>query len=860
MRRFICFCLFLAIVPAAILVYSLRRPLRLYWEQWFSLQRHFVLKENTIKLRKPFLSNSTAKIDPEAADMAELIYQHYSSPPNFDVYEDVEAIAALSRKYPNNPCLLYALGRRLALRAYVDPQALRLIADELFRIDPQNSRFHLLYAIAAFSDGGEDWAEQAVFHLEQCFAGRQYDPYEPYQGRISRLIEKEKPVFPLRDDILFGLSDNHVLLEKLLDNLLSYTQDLIVNGQIQRAIRLHDRLQKTAENSIPLIRYFPWHTFYISLRPSCFLFVRNSPQQIELRWRPADPRHARQNRLEMLAWLVQSEASPAPQKPPKEPVRTAAKWSVYWLPLAGHTFQMTLICTVGVIIFFVSALAGKRRPSSVSPFSLFFAVVFFVLYLLACRGPEYLAEITKPCFCCSYCFEQIPFSYSILSLLALVKPFAVWGLAGSLLSVSAAVFLLRKKTALWGHLLLPPAVFAALLSLLLVVEPLPFAACFFDGIVFLTAVPVLCRPVKNLKQKTAFLFFGGSEATREFRSRCLKMAMFVWVLHFAVFALAAAALASETTAYAADWEYNCTWLPAHPAPYICDPNLYPPFIERCKSTPIHHYSHAGLFLSMIEPNDLPAVLSFLQERGEERPTEPTLFGPMMTESMCVSFRSPLANLASEIHYCGKDAWPMILPFIKDPNQLERLRLEEQIGSTAARRRLMELNKQMFTAEPPAGELLEGFNRQEKGELLEYWLTQAKSPHSVYTFFPILSLNAELTAESRRRLWREWIAGIVQEGSKFADLTLLERPADCHLSEEIVEECRTAEHERLRAYGYHRRRRIGKPLDETFWSQYAADPHAMVRAGAACWEPERLSPAEPSALVRRIAELKRISQN
>jgi hypothetical protein len=101
MRRFIRFCLFLAIVPAVILVYSLRRPLRLYGEQWLSLQRHFVLKENTIKLRKPFLSNSTAKTDPEAADMAELIYQHYSSPPNFDVYEDVEAIAALSQKYPN---------------------------------------------------------------------------------------------------------------------------------------------------------------------------------------------------------------------------------------------------------------------------------------------------------------------------------------------------------------------------------------------------------------------------------------------------------------------------------------------------------------------------------------------------------------------------------------------------------------------------------------------------------------------------------------------------------------------------------------------------------------------------------------
>lgn len=800
-------------------------------------------------LRSPFLGRSVARQDPEAAALVELTYQGD---------KDVESLAALSLQYPNNPYILYYLGCRINDK-YVDPEILNRIADRLLQIDPANSRYYFLKACAAFSDWDENGAEKAVEYLEQCFSGSTpYDPYDFYKDRACRLVEQEKPLLPWSDKMFFCQSYDAYWLRHMIQNLLTYTQDLIINGQSERARQLHDRLQRLAEDSIPKKIGLPWQNFRISF-DSIGLFHPKTPQTVELQWMKLDPQRAMQNRQQMLAWTNFSKDLGAKWKKEKtESKIPSSRWSWDWYPAAGHGFQMTLAALAGLAVFAgIGLIAGTRR-SRLSVWSFVPATLFFILYFLICRAVDY--QEMHDDWCGGLTFDSILSSGIIWGLLCSSKPFAVYGLAAAFVIaaiIAMAYWAKRKRPGLFGRIILRLCADLFVLSLWLAVSRLRFATPIFDLLVLLVFIPLLCFPLRNLKRKQYLPLLSRSDAGKEFRGRCLALCGYAVVFHLIAFALSAPALAESVNAAFMAHKQEWTWPTVIPNRYVIDPNSYSDFLSQFETADLQR--PLGPLLAMVEPADIPKVLTVLQER---RKKEPFLFGGMMgmepeshKETLAQYNYLPGLNLAME--WCGRDAWHAIIPFISDPNRIEMLLLREQTDDPAACYRLVELWRKNW--ENPFSleqNLMQCFNHQQKGKLIEQRTAEQKEIISPYTALDVLAYNAQPAPETKERLWRQFLDGVNRLGEErpFRDLTLASKPADYHISDDLLNECLSSKNERLRAMGQHIYQKMGKPLDEEILRKWAADPHFLVRANAALRAPDLIGADEPSAFVRLVGGL------
>ncbi len=807
-------------------------------------------------LRSPFLSRSVARQDPEAADLVEFTYQEYCDRIDLENLEDVESLAALSLRYPNNPYVLYNLACRID-KGYLDPEILNRIADRLLQIDPANSRYYFLKACAAFYNWDENGAEKAVEYLEQCFSGSApYDPYDLYKDRTCKLVEQENPLLTLSDKMIFCQCFDSYQLRELIQNLLTYTQDLIINGQSERARQLHDRLQRLAECSIPEKIEYPWQNFRILFKPDVS-FYQKTPQMIELQWMKLDPQRARQDRLQMLAWMNFSKDLGVKWKKEKtESEIPSSRWSWDWYPAAGHGFQMTLASLAGLAVFAgIGLLAGMRR-SRLSAWSFVLATLFFILYFLICRASDY--QEMHDDWCGGRAF--ILYSETIWDILCNLKPFAVYGLAAAfaVAAITAGTYWIRRKRpGLFGRIIFRFCVVLFILSLWLAVSRLRFATPIFDLLVLLVCIPLLCFPLRNLRRKEYLPFLSRSTAGKEFRGRCLVLGGYAVIFHLIAFALSAPALAETVNAVFIIHKQERTWPTVIPNRYIVDPNSYPAFLSQFETE--NYPVFMGQWLAMVEPEDIPKVLTVLQER---RKKEPYPLGGMMgmeseSQKEFLARCNYLPGLHNDMEWCGRDAWPAIIPFISDPNRIEMLLLREQTDDPAACNRMVELWRKNregpFTLEPS---LMQCFNRRQKGKLIEQWLPVSEESRKRANYLDILQYNSELSPTSREWLWRQMIDQIYQFSKHgfYRDLTLASKPADYHISDDLLNECLGSKNERLRVMGQHIYQKMGKPLDEEILRKWAADPHFLVRANAALRAPDLIGADEPSAFVRLVQGL------
>jgi hypothetical protein len=369
-------------------LYPHRNELSLYWREWSSFQRHFAYgNEGKFGLRQPFLSRSVAQQDSEAAAIVDLIMQD----PSREDFQDIEYIAEQMMKFPTNQYFLYDLACRCALRTYIDPQIIDKIADRLIELDPNNGRYYFLKAWAVFYDWGDNRLEKSLDYLEKSYScPTRSDPYEAYKERTYRLMESEKSTVFFSNRILSWSSENRWLQARFIRDILTCTQDLIVNSQSDRAMQIHDRLQRLAENNIPqtikTFRDYPVLTFSMSF----YGLPQETPQAVELKWMKLDPQRARQNRLQMLTWKqwntqVQSDRT-ASARQTLPHFKMIAK---DFLPPAAHGFQMTIASGFILLFFFVVGFILKMQRVSIS--WLVFAVMLLVFlgYFILCRFMDY---------------------------------------------------------------------------------------------------------------------------------------------------------------------------------------------------------------------------------------------------------------------------------------------------------------------------------------------------------------------------------------------------------------------------------------------------------------------------------------
>lgn len=892
-----CFVIWAVLVSAcSVYLFSYRHELGLYWRQWASFQRHLICNDKGhMQLRRPFLSQSIAQQDPEAAAIANFIYEDFDGRDGA-AFGDVENLSKLAIQYPDNPYFLYHLACRIASRAYTNPQIINILADRLIEIDPNNGRYYFLKAWAAFYDWDDNRVEKAMEYLEKCFSSPDTsEPYKRYMARVCRLVEQEHPFVSISNMASIGWTDDSNLFRALKEDLMNYTQDLIVNSQSDKAMQIHDRLERLAENNVPYILDDPW-CFYLSWDAN--RLQHRTPQFVELKWMKPDLQRAQQNRRQILAWKRLSDYLTLQRENTK-----TGSGAIYdhTIPIAAHCFQMAMASLAVMFILGTVGVCRTMQQSLLSLWSLIGVLVLLSIYFFLCRWGDYLS-IHSGCGHSHYTFDFTLASWWILSLLYLCKSFWIYGLivSGLLGCLLAFVFWKKHKTPnLFWRIVIRAVCIVFIISLWLSLSRMQFGTLLWD-ILFLTiTIPLFCFRKCDGKTKGYLNLFSRTPEGMQFRCRCLAMSGIVVLIHLVSFTFFVPSLAKCTVRAVQDAQI--IWKTSHPPRFAIDPNDYSFLLSRFETETPWNFTLSE-WLPMVDPEDIPGVLTTLKERLEKtRDSQP--FPDMLGFDP-----NNWSDLARAMEYCGVDTLPYIVSFVKEPNSIKMLIVRGRAGDISVNRRLVELWKKDrdagFAAEkqmrgclpvPNAGaetvsipleamvriipykeisdyilqyskefqeqfvdsRLLLHFSRQQKGDMIGRCIPIAKETwRNSYSVLELLQYNAQLDAASKEWLWKQLIdCGNEHEGyGLLDDLNLEQKPFDYHISDELLAGCLNNKNERLRAMGQHIWQKLGKPLDEQTLNRWAEDSDLMVRANVVFLRTDKIPASESSLFIRLIQNL------
>ena len=907
-------------------LYPYRKEIGLYWREWSSFQRHFVCNnKDEFGLRRPFLSETVAQQDPEAAAIVELICRDYRGDSHRSESKDIDDLSNLSLKYPDNPYFLYDLACRLTSRTYIDPQIINSIADRLLRLDPNNGRYYSLKAWTAFYDWDDNRAEKALEYLEKCFSSpNTQDPYELYKARVCGLMEKEKPTSLISNWPATWHTNDYLLSRNVVKDLLVYTQDLIVNSRSDRALQIHDRLQQIAENNVPRKIEMPWRHFWLSFRVNYMMHIE-TPQTVELKWMDLTPQRARQNRLQMLAWeqwdkqISFHKDTPRTQSTPQLSHSVKEK-----TPPAAHGFQMTIASVVVLFAFIGVGLILKMRQSRLSWFTFVAMIVVSLGYFLVYRWGDYQQMHNDMCGDHHYTFDCVPCPFFMVAILCLCKPFAGYAAAGVSLSLGVIAAILHKKYIrpnLFCRVIIKILCVLLAGSLWIWITRLQFAALAVDIVFLSIVIPLLCFRRENKYAGGYHGLFSLTEEGRRYRGCCVMLSGYAVILHLVVFTIFSSSLAVFTSCAVQEQKGEIAWQPVYPPRYTIDPNSYQNLLAQFETQgPSKIY--LSEWLPMVEPTDIPKVLTILKERREKDPNSrlgPGMGAPVPPgEAGFMGYnRDYQSDLLGAMNFCGRDALPYIIPFLKDPDRIIMLIIRGRAGDTSVRQRLVDewkknrdagfpveqemrygiANTNAGPAEEPVPlgalvgicpyleirdyileyskwvihhkdhfipdrELMTYFTRQQKGDLINRWIPVVKETRlNPYSVLELLQYNAELNTVSQEWLWKRMIDCGNNQDKRYSldDLNLENKPSDYHISDGLLAGCLNNQNERLRAMGQHIYRKLGKPLDEQILQRWAGDSNFVVRADVALLRPGKIPASDPSAfvrLIRNLAEQKR----
>jgi hypothetical protein len=699
MRNKIIFAAVLFLVGlCAVHLYSYRKELGLYWREWSSFQRHFIPFNSQAQLRQPILSHSVSKQDPEAAAIVELIYQNNIIASHKQFLHDAEYLAEQSLKYPNNPYFLYDLGCRLVGYTYVDPQIIALIADRLIEIDPNNGRYYLLKAMAILYDWNDTRAEDALTYLEKCYSCPvMQDPYELYKARAYKLVEDEKLTAMLASQAAGWVSRDWDFGREFKSQLMNYTQDLIVNSKPDRAMRLHDQFQRIAEKSLPdKIDSFLRLNFAPPINtiggPS---LMEKSPQTVELKWMKPLPARFEQDRMQLRAWKqwldqfrAQNERRPSTSREDHE-YYTLFKLPI---PLVAHSFQI-IAASFWVLLFWaVTGLVLGVQKSKFSKWIFLWAPLFLIGYFALWRWGDYHLIYNGIMMCDHYTFDCVPVSglfwFFVKTIgCAASYPYLLWILI-SLIGI--LLFVLFKKQSRWGlfrQTAIRLLIIVLIMALWSAIPWMRFGMLLLDVLILAFFLPLLCVHRKDRKAGIYYDLFSRSEEAMQYRWRCLVLCGSVVLVHLFTFGLFVRPLAKFTAFSVKEYRENWVARDALQLPrYTLDPNNYALLLKEFK-TQKPWDMRLPSWLLMVEPEDIPGVITTLKERRENDPNGrwggmgmPGMMGmpdmPLKGTVFDPDIDPLLYDLRFAAECCGKDALPYIKPFLKDPNVIASLAIRE----------------------------------------------------------------------------------------------------------------------------------------------------------------------------------------
>jgi len=159
---------------------------KLIWRfAWATLRRHRHTVSGELDV-PAIMTDELIAADPEASDMLRYCLEYSRENPN------LEELAALAEKYPENEFFPAQLAEELTRETVVDPQAVLILVDRLLKLNPENGHYRYLRGGILLTDpNGSDRVQRALEPFELGHRLPQfYLPHSPYKERLERLCKK----------------------------------------------------------------------------------------------------------------------------------------------------------------------------------------------------------------------------------------------------------------------------------------------------------------------------------------------------------------------------------------------------------------------------------------------------------------------------------------------------------------------------------------------------------------------------------------------------------------------------------------------------------------------------------------------
>jgi hypothetical protein len=478
--------------------------------------------------------------------------------------------------------------------------------------------------------------------------------------------------------------------------------------------------------------------------------------------------------------------------------------------------------------------------------------------------------------------------------------------AGLVLGV--IVIIIRKKH-IWPNLfcrIVIKILFLLLIGTLwIMVSRLQYATLVLDRVFLAIIIPLLCYRKENKCRDGYCGLFSSSLEGMRYRGRCAVLLAYAVILHLVLFTTFSSSLAAFTLYTVQEQNKETAYQPIKLPRFTVDPNDYQKMLSMFETEELGQIEPIE-WLPMVEPEDIPKVLSVLEQRRAKYPNFQRHLSPPSMPGMgfdCNRYYQD--SLRRAVDCCGRDVLPYILPFLKDPNSNSVMILRGQFGDMTVKDCLIKLWRQELDSQKQANasnasdmlssqcDILEALvcicpfsegrqyvleyascvqnylyeflergvmrhlNRQQKGEILDVLIpTLKENPSAAGSGLDLLKYNCDLDIVSKDWLWRQMLdcSNKQDKIDEFGDFDLSRKPYDYNISDKLLTECLNNKNEHLRAMGQHIWRKLNKPLDEQILQQWSKDSNFVIRANAALLKPDEIGATDPSAFVRLMRNL------
>jgi hypothetical protein len=276
-----------------------RHNLYIFWSEYHCLWRDYDYYEHCLIPRKPLIPENIARIDPEAAAVANMVAGYY---------EDEERPSILAKnllKFPDNEYFLFSFINEILNINELDQGIAVKLATKLTYLGKDNSLYHYLKAAALLADRRGDDITPALDEINTAASFPNfYFPYMKYSKRAIAVAKRGK----LHPDLTRALTISYPYapaIRSIYRVLLRYANRAFTDGENEKGLRIDDAINSIGRNQLDA--GYDEARFIMNSKSIWGLFHSGewvSPEMLELQRAKITEQRARQNRLQLCPYVL----------------------------------------------------------------------------------------------------------------------------------------------------------------------------------------------------------------------------------------------------------------------------------------------------------------------------------------------------------------------------------------------------------------------------------------------------------------------------------------------------------------------------------------------------------------------------